>query len=126
MLQLISIMLGGALGAISRFALSNLVSSTLGRDFPYGTLTVNIIGSFLIGLLTVFFTYKSGLDPAIRLGVLVGFLGALTTFSTFSLETLSLLEQGSFMAALSNIFVSLISCIVMVWLGMQLAKQVLS
>ncbi|MCK5727218.1 MAG: fluoride efflux transporter CrcB [Thiotrichaceae bacterium] len=126
MLQLASIMLGGALGAISRFALSNLVSTTLGRDFPYGTLTVNLIGSFLIGLLTIFFAQKSGLDPSIRLGVLVGFLGALTTFSTFSLETLSLLEQGSLVAALSNIFISIISCIAMVWLGMQLAKQVLN
>ena len=125
-MQLISILLGGALGAISRFALSNLVSSILGRDFPYGTLTVNLMGSFLIGLFTVFFTLKSGIDPAIRLGILVGFLGALTTFSTFSLETLSLLEQGSFFAALSNILISVISCIAMVWLGMQLAKQMLS
>ncbi len=122
-LQLISIMIGGALGAITRYFLSNLVYDWLGRDFPYGTLSVNVIGSFLMGLLTILFIQKAHLDPAIRLGVLVGFLGALTTFSTFSLDTLDLLREGALWQALLNVLLSVITCVLAVWLGMVTGRQ---
>lgn len=117
-LQVISIMLGGAFGAIARYLISNRVYDWLGRDFPYGTLSVNILGSFLMGLLTYLFLQKAHLDPAIRLGLLVGFLGALTTFSTFSLDTLDLLQEGAIWQALINAFLSVVTCVFAVWLGM--------
>ena len=116
-------MLGGALGAVSRYYISNLVYDWLGRDFPYGTLTVNIIGSFLMGLLTVIIMQKGHIDPAIKLGLLVGFLGALTTFSTFSLDTLALIQEGAVVRTLINVLISVIVCVFAVWLGMITAKQ---
>lgn len=123
LIQLVSIMIGGALGAISRYLLSNLVYDWLGRDFPYGTLTVNVIGSFLMGILTIFFIQKGHPDPAIKLGLLVGFLGALTTFSTFSLDTLNLIEEGALLRAFVNVLVSVVVCVGAVWLGMLTARQ---
>ena len=123
MLSLWSIMLGGALGALSRYLLSNLVYDWLGRDFPYGTLTVNVVGSFLMGLLTIVIMQKSYIDPAIKLGLIVGFLGALTTFSTFSLDTLVLMQEGALLRALLNVFISVIVCVVAVWVGMVTGKQ---
>ncbi len=116
-------MLGGALGAISRYLLSNLVYDWFGRDFPYGTLTVNVIGSFLMGLLTIVIMHKSHTDPAIKLGLIVGFLGALTTFSTFSLDTLVLMQEGALLRALLNVFLSVIVCVTAVWLGMVTGRQ---
>lgn len=123
LVQLFSIMLGGAIGAASRYLLSNLIYDWLGRDFPYGTLAVNIIGSFLMGLLSLLLMQKSHIDPAIKLGLLVGFLGALTTFSTFSLDTLALMQDGALIRALLNVLVSVIVCVTAVWLGMITAKQ---
>ena len=116
-------MLGGALGALSRYLLSNLIYDWLGRDFPYGTLTVNIVGSFLMGLLTIAIMQKGHIDPAIKLGLIVGFLGALTTFSTFSLDTLALMQEGAFLRALMNVFLSVIVCVTAVWLGMVTGRQ---
>lgn len=116
-------MLGGAFGAISRYLLSNLVYDWFGRDFPYGTLTVNIIGSFFMGLLTIVIMHKSHIDPAIKLGLIVGFLGALTTFSTFSLDTLALIQEGALLRAMMNVLISVVVCITAVWLGMVTGKQ---
>jgi len=123
LIQLISIMIGGALGAISRYLLSNIVYGWLGRDFPYGTLTVNMIGSFLMGLLTILFLHKNNIDPALKLGLIVGFLGALTTFSTFSLDTLQLIDEGALIKAMLNVLLSVVVCVVAVWFGMITAKQ---
>ncbi len=123
LLQLVSIMLGGALGAITRYLLSNLVYDWLGRDFPYGTLTVNVIGSFLMGFLMIVFMQKGNIDPAMKLGLLVGFLGALTTFSTFSLDTLTLIQEGVLFRAMLNVLLSVVICVLAVWFGMITAKQ---
>ncbi len=117
-------MLGGALGTAMRYVVTNWVYAWLGRDFPYGTLSVNVIGSFLMGLLSIFVMQKSAIDPAIKLGVMVGFLGAFTTFSTFSLDTLNLLEKDAIMLAMVNVFISVMTCLVAVWLGMLLGKQI--
>jgi len=117
-------MLGGALGAVMRYVTANWVYTWLGRDFPYGTLSVNIMGSFLMGLLTILIMQKSAIDPAIKLGVMVGFLGAFTTFSTFSIDTFNLLEKGAIMLAMLNIFISIMTCLTAVWLGMLLGKQI--
>ena len=91
--QILIVMFGGAFGAAARFILSTKVTEKYGSAFPYGTLTVNVIGSFIMGLLAILLVERLALDPLLKLGVFVGFLGAFTTFSTFSMETLNLFEQ---------------------------------
>jgi CrcB protein len=115
-------MLGGSLGAVMRFVVSNSVTEKLGTNFPYGTLTVNVLGSFVMGFLAMFLVERIGLDPLLRLGIFVGFLGAFTTFSTFSMETLNLFEQGESLRALVNMFVSVLLSVLAVWLGVILGK----
>ena len=122
-LQLIAIASGGALGAVARFVLSNQVYAWLGRGFPYGTLVVNVVGSLLMGLLSVWFLERSIADPLWRAAVLVGFLGAFTTFSTFSLETFVLIESGELVRAVVNMLASMSVCVVSVWVGVTLARQ---
>lgn len=117
--QIIAVAVGGSFGAVFRFLVSSGISQWLGRGFPYGTLVVNIIGSFLLGLLTeALIVQKVTFAHDYRAAILVGFIGAFTTFSTFSLETLYLLEQGSLTKAAGNIFVSVTACILAVWLGL--------
>ena len=116
-------MIGGAIGAALRFILSNGVYSLLGREFPYGTLAVNIIGSFFMGLLTVMILERGDFDPLIKLAILVGFLGSFTTFSTFSMDTLALINDGALLRAFVNMIGSVVVCVSAVWLGMILAKQ---
>jgi fluoride exporter len=117
--QIFAIAAGGALGAILRFLVSSGIYQWLGRGFPYGTLAVNIIGSFLLGLLTEgLVIQRIALGVDYRAAILIGFIGAFTTFSTFSLETLYLLEQGQTIKALGNIFISITACLLAVWLGL--------
>lgn len=121
--QLIAIALGGACGSVLRFLVSTGIYQWLGRGFPYGTLTVNVIGSFLIGMLAealilqrIIFTMEY------RAAILVGVLGGFTTFSSFSLETLYLIEQGNLNKALLNILVSVVGCLLAVWIGLLSAR----
>jgi len=122
-LQIFAIMIGGAIGAAMRFMVSNGVYSLLGREFPYGTLAVNIIGSFFMGLLTVMILERGDFDPLIKLAILVGFLGSFTTFSTFSMDTLALINDGALLRAFINMIANVVICVSAVWLGMILAKQ---
>ena len=122
--ELVAIAAGGSLGAVMRYAMSNVVYSWLGRGFPYGTLSVNVIGSFLIGIAFVLLTEKLTLGSEVRAFILIGFLGAFTTFSTFSLETLTLLQQGSLVKAVANILLSVLLCLIATWGGMVLAKAI--
>jgi len=122
--QILVIMLGGSLGALMRFIISSSVTEKIGSDFPYGTLTVNVLGSFAMGFLAMFLVERMGLDPLLRLGIFVGFLGAFTTFSTFSMETLNLFEQGESLRALVNMFISVSLSVLAVWLGVILGKQI--
>ena len=117
--QLIAVALGGAFGAVVRFLVSTGLYQWLGRGFPYGTLVVNVVGSFLIGLLTeALILQRVAITLEYRAAILVGFIGAFTTFSTFSLETLYLIEQGSFTKAGLNIVVSVLGCLLSVWIGL--------
>ncbi|MDD5214414.1 MAG: fluoride efflux transporter CrcB [Methylococcales bacterium] len=117
--QLIAIAIGGAFGAVTRFLVSTGIYQWLGRGFPYGTLAVNIGGSFLIGLLTeTLILQRVSVFLDYRAAVLVGFMGSFTTFSTFSLETFYLLEQGQLGKAGLNVAVSVGTCIAAVWLGL--------
>ena len=117
--QLIAVAVGGACGAVVRFLVSSGLYQWLGRGFPYGTLIVNVVGSFLIGLLTeALFMQRVTIALEYRAAILVGFIGAFTTFSTFALETIYLLEQGSLTKAMLNIAVSVLGCLVAVWIGL--------
>jgi fluoride exporter len=121
--QIIVIALGGAFGAVIRFLISSGMYQWLGRAFPYGTLVVNVGGSFLMGLLTeALILQRVSIGIEYRAAILVGFIGALTTFSTFSIETFYLLEQGNIAKALLNIALSVIACLLAVWLGLVCAK----
>lgn len=122
--HLIVVALGGAVGAVFRFLISTGVYQWLGRGFPYGTLTVNVIGSFLIGLMTeALLLQRISLALEYRSAILVGLFGSLTTFSTFSLETLYLLEQGNFAKAGMNVLISVFICIFAVWVGLNLGRS---
>ena len=122
MLQILAIAGGGALGAVARFGVSTGVYRWLGRDFPWGTLAVNGLGSFAMGLLFVLFLERSLIAPEARAAILVGFLGSFTTFSTFSLETLTLVEQGEAVRALVNVFASVLLCVGACWAGIIAAR----
>ena len=119
----LAIAMGGAIGALSRFWVSSWVYAKLGTAFPYGTLAVNIIGSLIMGFLYILFLERLSLDPVWRGIFLIGFLGAFTTFSTFSLETMNLLELRSYGTAMLNIVISVVSCLSAAWLGMNIGRQ---
>jgi len=123
-LQTISIAAGGAVGALLRFWASNGVHALLGRGFPYGTLSVNILGSLAMGFLYVMFLERMTVEPEVRAALLVGLLGAFTTFSTFSIETLNLLEQADYTKALVNIVISVVGCILAAWVGLKIGRQI--
>jgi CrcB protein len=121
--QVLAIAFGGALGAVMRYAVSNAVHGLLGRGFPYGTLVVNVLGSLLMGFLFVWLVERSALDAVWRAALLIGGLGAFTTFSTFSMETLNLLEEGALLPALLNVVLSMVLCIAAAWGGVVVARQ---
>ena len=114
----------GALGCLVRYYLSGWVYGWLGRDFPYGTFAVNIAGAFVIGLLMEFSLRSTLVPQALRVGLAIGFLGGLTTFSTFSYETFKLLEDGQFFTALINVLASVVTCLVLTWAGILVARQI--
>lgn len=120
----LAIAFGGAGGALCRWWLSASVQRWIGRDFPWGTLAVNVMGSFAMGLLAVLLVERLALPPAWRAGLLIGFLGAFTTFSTFAFETTQLgFDQGG-MRALGNIVGSVTLCLLAVLVGMQVARHI--
>ncbi len=95
----LAIAIGGTLGCWARYAMTNLVQAIYGRDFPYATLSINVLGAFLMGFLFIETLERLTVPPAIRAGILTGVLGGYTTFSTFEMETLLLAEQGEALKA---------------------------
>jgi fluoride exporter len=122
--QLLAIAGGGALGAVLRFSMSSNIYRVLGREFPYGTLAVNVLGSLLMGLFFILIIERGALSAEWRSVIMIGFLGAFTTFSTFSIETLSLLESGELSRAALNIFLSVALCLGATWLGLVIGRQI--
>ncbi|RNC66603.1 MAG: fluoride efflux transporter CrcB [Desulfuromonadales bacterium] len=124
MQTILIIALFGALGCVSRYLLSGWVYSLIGgKSFPYGTLAVNVVGAFLIGLIMEFGLRSTLISQELRVGLTIGFLGGLTTFSTFSYETFRLLEDGEFVTATVNVLASVIVCLACTWIGIMAARQ---
>ena len=120
--QLVYIALFGTVGCLSRYLLSGWAYQLLGRGFPYGTLVVNVAGAFMIGLVMEVSIRSALIPPALRVAFTIGFLGGLTTFSTFSYETFRLLEEGAFVIAFFNVLVSVVTCLACTWLGIMVAR----
>lgn len=118
--------LGGALGTVGRFAVSGLIANQFGETFPWGTLLVNVVGSFIIG----FFWTLTAPDGRLfvsgntRQFVMTGVCGGFTTFSSFSLQTLNLMQDGEWLAAGGNVVGSVSLCLIFVWLGTLAAASV--
>jgi CrcB protein len=124
MSQVIAIAVGGAFGSVLRYGLSTWVHTLVGRGFPYGTLAVNVLGCLAMGFLFVLLVERMGESALWRAGLLIGVLGGFTTFSTFSIETFNLIEQGAMAKAAANMAASLVLCVGATWLGVILARQI--
>jgi CrcB protein len=120
------IAVGSALGGMARYWCSGIAARLIGETFPWGTIIVNIVGSFIIG----FFATLTGPDGRIfadtltRQFVMIGFCGGYTTFSSFSLQTLALVQDGEWLLASANIALSVIACLLAVWAGYALAASI--
>ncbi len=120
--KILTVALGGALGASLRYVAAAATHTLLGHAFPYGTLLVNVVGSLLIGYLVVLLPDSGGHTYGLRLLLITGLLGGFTTFSAFSIETLTLLQEGQLSKAGLNIVLTLLSCLFAVWAGYLLAR----
>lgn len=105
-LTYLAIAVGGTFGCWARYAMTNLVQVIYGRDFPYATLSINVLGAFVMGFLFIETLERLTISPALRTGILTGVLGGYTTFSTFELETLLLVEHGEPVKALLYVALS--------------------
>ena len=121
--QVVAIAIGGALGSVLRYLLSNATHAWLGRGFPYGTLAVNVLGCLAMGFLFVLLVERVGTSTVWRAGLLIGLLGGFTTFSAFSMDTMRLMESGLQTQALLNVFASVVLCLTATWLGLLLARS---
>lgn len=120
MLQVIAISLGASVGALSRWQLSLWLNQGHAL-LPWGTLAANWTGAWLVGLAVVFFQSQPQLDPAWRLAIITGFLGALTTFSTFSVEVVAMLQHGRYWLAFGTASLHLLGSLAFTLLGMKMA-----
>ena len=121
-LSILAIAIGGAFGSVSRFLVAREMGRLLGNFLPYGTLFVNVLGSLALGWLATVFLDRPEINIALRLGIAVGFFGAFTTFSTFSLESVQLLLSGAVWRAALNVVANTVVCLGMCYLGIQLAR----
>ena len=121
----LAIAAGGSLGAVSRYWMSASTYQWLGQGFPYGTLMVNLLGSLSMGFLSVLLVHRFHVSEEIRIGLLAGFLGSFTTFSTFAMDTLQLAGNEAMFKAIIYILSSVMLCILGAWAGLVVAKQMI-
>jgi CrcB protein len=126
MLNALAVGCGGFIGAVSRYLLSMFINRSNNSGFPISTLIINILGSFLIGLLTEILINLYPNNKKMQLFLTTGILGGFTTFSTFSLETINLYQNGNTIFAITNVVLSIAFCLVGVVLGKMLAKMLVN
>ncbi len=124
LMNILIIGMGGFIGAILRYLLSGWTHRIAGASFPYGTLAVNVLGSFLLGFFLIIAEGRFIVTPQIRNLIAIGLLGAFTTYSTFSFETIMLLREMMYFQALLNMALNLILGLIAVWLGITLARLI--
>lgn len=124
MWEIIAVAVGGSVGSVSRYLISQFVAAKFGADLPYGTFIVNVVGCFIIGAFMTLTTEKFIINAYWRLIVVVGFVGGLTTFSSFSYETFKLLENATVSYALSNVAFNLVLGFSATWIGITLARLI--
>jgi len=118
--------LGGAIGSVGRVLVTGLVARWTGEDFPFGTIAVNVTGAFLMGLLAGYGATEPGkllMAEETRTFLMIGILGGYTTFSSFSLQTFLLLEQGNFPGAFLNVLLSVLLCLAGIWAGFTVIRS---
>ena len=119
MLAYLWVAIGGALGSVARFGLNGMISTRFGETFPWGTIIINVTGSFLIGVFAAFADPDGRvlISPGTRQFLMFGICGGYTTFSSFSLQTLNLLRDREWLYAGGNVILSVVLCMIAVWLG---------
>ena len=122
MKDFLAISVAAILGANLRYLISRLAVKEFGPVFPYGTLIINIVGSFIVGLFVIWTTERVLIDPRWRLLVVVGFCGSFTTFSSYAFESMALFEQGQWALMLANVFANNILCLAGALAGIAVAR----
>ena len=122
MREVLIVSLGAIVGANSRYLLSRYAAKLMGPVFPYGTLTINLSGSFIVGFFIVWTSERVFIDPRWRLLVVVGFCGSFTTFSSYAYESMAYFEQGQWLLMWSNILSNNVLCLLAVLAGIALAR----
>ncbi|WP_240224207.1 fluoride efflux transporter CrcB [Rheinheimera hassiensis] len=123
MLTYLAVAVGGAVGACLRFGINELAMNVLGKSFPFGTLLVNILGSFVLGWLYALFSSGVLAVSPWRALIAIGLIGAFTTFSTFSLDSVLLIQQGDWLKAIANVLLNVLLCLTLAWLGLKLGSM---
>lgn len=121
MLNLLLIFIGGGVGSLARYGISKWMNPPVG-GFPWGTLTANALACLVLGIMAVLISQKSGISKELQAMVLIGFCGGFSTFSTFSMETLRMIQNGQWIMAISYVTVSLISCLLVLAIVANLLK----
>jgi len=124
MRHLLAVAAGGAVGASLRWLMAGAVQRATGGSFPWGTFVVNALGSLALGFLFVYLIERSTIGELWRLAITVGLLGAFTTFSTYSLESIKLMQSGAFALAAANVLGQGFVCLLLTWFGVQLARAI--
>lgn len=120
----LSVALGGACGASARYGVAAVTLRLMGHGFPWGTLTVNVVGSLAMGLLVEGLALKFSVSPEVRVMLVTGFLGGFTTFSAFSLDTANLMERGAIGTAMTYVLVSVILSVAALFAGLTIGRTV--
>jgi CrcB protein len=123
-LVLVGVAIGGAIGSVLRYLIQIKCIHWFGASFPYGTLLVNLVGSLLIGFLSFFLVERIVVSEELRLAILVGVLGGITTFSTFSLDTINLILHGNYLSAVTNVVLSVSVCLLACFIGLSIARAI--
>lgn len=125
MQQILAVAGAGAIGCVLRLVLAQTIHKFAGQNFPYGILTVNVLGCLIMGILAAVLIERYNLPAIWRAAILVGFLGGFTTFSSFTIDTINLFEIGAYMRAATYVFLSVILCLLATWGGILLGRNML-